>query len=361
MFGDMMFPFVQTPANVADKLMDYAGVGAIKAALQWQKTAGTDAFDQKLFVDRLARSFTGSFIMALGAAFLKHGLIKRDPKEWEEKQAMRNAGALSYSIKVGNGWQTIEWATPVSDLFLMGAYVGELVDTWDDVRDLATGAQAVLDTGALAVNVLFSNSFLSSFADFVESGDVGSGAQDLVLGYTSRFTPSAIAQVAQIMDSVERDTSADTEIEATIKYLMSRIPFLRETLPVKIGTDGKVVQSKHGDNVAMRAFNVLLNPGTYSKQTDDPVNTEIYRLYEEGFRDHILPSSPYKVGNVTLTAEQRREYQTGLGERTYAAAEKVMNGSAYKSADDKKKAELLEEAINSAEKKYKSEFKKTLK
>ena len=80
--GDIALPFVQTPANIFDKLMDYSPYGYVRAI----KKAGTvrdSAWSQKQFVDTLARSLTGTGIILFGYFGFLNGLIKGGEREDE--------------------------------------------------------------------------------------------------------------------------------------------------------------------------------------------------------------------------------------------------------------------------------------
>ena len=90
-FGEMVLPFTQTPANIMDKLLDYSPVGLGRALVQLGREGKSSEFNQKLFVDRISRSLTGGGIMALGAALMRAGLLSLGASDQEEAEAMRLA------------------------------------------------------------------------------------------------------------------------------------------------------------------------------------------------------------------------------------------------------------------------------
>ena len=364
-FGDIILPFARTPANIADKLLDYSPVGLGRAIHQWGKTAGTDAFNQKLFVDRVGRSLTGTGILLLGAALAAKGILVSSPDDSEEREAMKNAGVGAHSLKFGDTYHTIEWASPVGTLLLMGGAMSNVFDK-DTLASQASASEIAINGAQEGINAFFSNSFLSGVADLIGAENVGEAITDAVINSTSRATPSQLSALARIFDEYERDTYDTDPLVAQGKYLLSRIPGLRNLLPEKIATDGTYMENTTGDTIVGRAVENLIDPGNTTRLTDDPVHREIYRLSSEGLSGHTLPTAEYSLSWTVnkvktthkLTEEERREYQQMLGEATYAAAQTVINDPSYANWDDETRSEKLKKAVddaaNSARKQYRN-------
>lgn len=351
--GSLALPFAQTPANLADKILDYS-IGTVRALTQLGKAKKTGEFNQKLFVDRIGRSITGKGLMILGFSLAKAGIINLSGDDDKERQAMKNAGVVPYSLQLGDVSVAINWAEPVGSIILMGAMLA---------KSGANGeALNVIDGGKMLINSFFDNGVLQNLTNLLGGGygDVAGGLFNFILGTTTQFMPSGIAAIARISDPYERDTYDPNVLLQQGKKLMTYFPGLRQLLPFKYGTDGKPVESNYGETLIGRMANTLINPALADKKSGDAVNDEIYRLYQSGFTDQLLPTAAKTLANTTLTAEQRRELQRMLGEATYSAAERVINSGSYESMTDEQRVEALSDAITDAATDARNDFKSTL-
>ena len=357
-FGEMVLPFTQTPANIMDKLLDYSPVGLGRALAQLGREGKSSEFNQKLFVDRISRSLTGGGIMALGAALMRAGLLSLGASDQEEAEAMRLAGVQEYAIKLGDSYVSIDWAEPAGSLMLIGAEIArqfgdDRIESEMDVFDSA------VDATVTGLNVFFNNSFLSGVADLISGNQsVGEAIVDTVLGSASQYTSSGLSAIGRILDPYERYTYSPDLLASEARYLLSRFPGVRSTLDVKIGADGKPVKSTSGDTILARLVENMLVPYRSKKETNDATSKELYRLFAAGYDNALLPIAPKRLQGAELTADQRRDLQTAIGTDTYAAAEKVISSSAYKRATDAEREAMLDDAISNAESKAKKAWAK---
>lgn len=357
-FGEMVLPFTQTPANIMDKLLDYSPVGLGRALVQVGKEGKSGEFNQKLFVDRISRSLTGGGIMALGAALMRAGLLSLGASDQEEAEAMRLAGVQEYALKLGDSYVSIDWAEPAGSLMLIGAEIArqfgdDRIESEMDVFDSA------VDATVTGLNVFFNNSFLSGVADLISGNQsVGEAIVDTVLGSASQYTSSGLSAIGRILDPYERYTYSPDWLASEARYLLSRFPGVRSTLDVKIGADGKPVKSTSGDTILARFVENMLVPYRSKKETNDATSKELYRLFAAGYDNALLPIAPKRLQGAELTADQRRDLQTAIGTDTYAAAEKVISSSAYKRATDAEREAMLDDAISNAESKAKKAWAK---
>ena len=357
-FGEMVLPFTQTPANIMDKLLDYSPVGLGRALVQFGKEGKSSEFNQKLFVDRISRSLTGGGIMALGAALMRAGLLSLGASDQEEAEAMRLAGVQEYAIKLGDSYVSIDWAEPAGSLMLIGAEIArqfgdDRIESEMDVFDSA------VDATVTGLNVFFNNSFLSGVADLISGNQsVGEAIVDTVLGSASQYTSSGLSAIGRILDPYERYTYSPDLLASEARYLLSRFPGVRSTLDVKIGADGKPVKSTSGDTILARLVENMLVPYRSKKETNDATSKELYRLFAAGYDNALLPIAPKRLQGAELTADQRRDLQTAIGTDTYAAAEKVISSNAYKRATDAEREAMLDDAISNAESKAKKAWAK---
>ena len=360
-FGDLVMPFVQTPGNITDKLIDYSGVGgAARGIAQIIGAKKTGEFDQKLFVDRMGRSMTGFGMMALGYALAKCGALVLGARDDEERQAMNNAGVKEFSITIdGETYHTIDWADPTANLLFIGGAIAEMG------FEGATMGQIVEASTGTAVNSIFQMSVLQNLAS------VFSGSEDNVwrnLGGTAenfptQFVWATINAVARTADPYERETYSPDRLQQMANKIMAKIPGLRERLPIKLNTAGQEVESYRGDTAVERFIQSFINPGYTTEATDDVVHSELWRLRKEGgFDSQYLPKAYKSFDGIQLTTEEYQEYQRILGNATYSAALKVIESAEYKKADDAEKADMLDKAISKAiSSKEVKDFKNSLK
>ena len=357
-FGEMVLPFTQTPANIMDKLLDYSPVGLGRALAQLGREGKSSEFNQKLFVDRISRSLTGGGIMALGAALMRAGLLSLGASDQEEAEAMRLAGVQEYALKLGDSYVSIDWAEPAGSLMLIGAEIArqfgdDRIESEMDVFDSA------VDATVTGLNVFFNNSFLSGVADLISGNQsVGEAIVDTVLGSASQYTSSGLSAIGRILDPYERYTYSPDWLASEARYLLSRFPGARNALDVKIGADGKPVKSTSGDTILARFVENMLVPYRSKKETNDATSKELYRLFAAGYDNALLPIAPKRLQGAELTADQRRDLQAAIGTDTYAAAEKVISSNAYKRATDAEREAMLDDAISNAESKAKKEWAK---
>ena len=111
LLGDITMPFVQTPTNIFDKLLDYSPYGFVRA-IKLAGTVSDSVWNQKRFVDTLARAFTGTGVVVFGYFGFLKGFTgsKRDENE-RVIGAEQRAGIKKYSVVVGDKSYTYDWAS----------------------------------------------------------------------------------------------------------------------------------------------------------------------------------------------------------------------------------------------------------
>ncbi len=347
--GDLLLPFVQTPGNLADKLIDYSPAGLARALRQIGKSAKTGEFNQKLFVDRVGRSVTGTGLMILGYALSASGLLHGAGDNEKERQAMKNAGVQAYSLDLGNGLTvSVNWAEPLGTILLMGAAM-EQSGIGSDGLSWANAAALGKDALHLGVNSFFNNTVLQNVTSLLSGYDAAGGIEDFLLGSTTQNAPSLLKALAQIADPYERDTYDPDKLKQAANRLMAYIPGLRNQLPQKIGTDGQPVQSNYGESAGERAVNSLINPAMNDRANDDPANNEVWRLFDEGkYTEQLFPAAEKKVNDRVLTAEERRAWQTASGTILHGTVGALLEDERYKALTDEERSALIGDAIGYA-------------
>lgn len=318
LLGDIVMPFTSTPSNVLDKLIDYSPGGLAKAVYQLGKSGKN--FDQKLFVDRAARSLTGTGMGILGYVMASKGLItgKGDDNK-RAAQFERAAGKSSYAFKIGDKYYTFDFAQPISGTLAIGAdaYFGGK-DKKDFISSLTGGLQGGLNT-------LINQSLFQGVANLLSGYSPAASISKSILGGVTQLTPTSSKQLAQLVDPVTRETYDPNTLKQTVNQLKSRIPFLSETLLPKINVLGQEVKNFDGQNTP---YNVFLNPGFTTQEKTSPGIKLLNDLYKETGKSEILPMPVDK--NITikgnkrpLTPQEYNQYQTMLGQESMRKIEEL--------------------------------------
>jgi len=313
--GTVSIPFVKTPANILDKAIDYSPIGTIKGITQLMSKK---TFDQKLFVDRIGRSITGSATIALGYELAKKGLVTgQSNKDLDMAALDRQAGKQPYAIKSGDTYHTIDWMQPSSIPLMIGA------DMFYGGKDKKAATNVIVDAVKSGGTTLFKQSLLQGVQKLFGGYDPISGVSSVVSGIPTQFLPGSLPkQIAQLTDSTVRDTYDPSKLKTIKNQIVSKIPGLSKTLPAKIDTMGREVKQFNGKN---NLFNTFLNPGftsTYKPSNAEKLATDTYN--ETGnkgvFPRVVNKSITYKEGKdnktIQLTPKEKKEFQQYIGKET---------------------------------------------
>jgi hypothetical protein len=354
--GDLLIPFAQTPANILDKLLDYSPAGLGKALFHLGTTAGKGTFDQKLFVDRLARTFTGAGISLLTYALMEKGLISgnlSDSKDVRNAQTLQ--GQQAYSIKIGDTWYSFDWAQPIAGI------IAGTVDAIKAGADSDDIIQATSEGAVAGIDTVFNQSVLQGLANLMSGYSPAMGIARSLMSSTSQATPTGMGQIARIIDPIVRETYDPNPVVQQGKKLVARIPFASRTLPAKIDVAGRVVKQSQGRGVGARMWENLLSPGLRRDETHDPVNAELLRLQSQTGNNAVLLNTAPKIftddgKNYILTSDEYVTYQKTMGQEAYSKIQKLMNTPEYRRMSDDEKAKAIKDIHEEAIQKARYEF-----
>jgi len=318
-----IIPFSKTPANILNKLLEYSPAGLAKAiGHAGLSKAGKTVFNQKYFVDNIARGLTGTGLALLGYAMASKGIVKgKTDKDKDVAAFERLMGINSYSIVVDGKSYTFDWAQPIGSVLAAGAdayYSGMNKDNFSEQMSAALQGYG---------NTFFNQSMMQSLSRFLNTYNPISGVASSVLNTTNIVTPTLGAQVARTIDPYVRDTSADTGAAEWVNKLLARTPGLSMTLPKKIDTLGQEQKQSQGRGLLARAFEQFISPGYFGdmEKANDTMK-QIYDIYKTAEVDNpkaIFPklapdsfskTTKGKKNTIKLTAEQKQEWQKLSGE-----------------------------------------------
>lgn len=387
--GDLILPFTNVPGNIASAAIQYSPAGFINAGAEVVKVlrkakAGTlTAAEQAKAVTDFGRAFNGTMGIALFAVLAGAGVMNVAGDDDKDKEALEKSEGVSgtqLNLSALNRWisgESTEWRDgddlvsigfldPINAQMTYGALLADCYKddgkiTFGDVtrENLSSIYQSVMDLPAMSQFQEIENSLKYSKED-----NDGRKLADATLRYgasqATSFIPNIVSGVAQGIDGTVRDTyNGDTVWENSLNAMKSKIPWLRETIPVALDNWGQ--EKKYTGTAAENFLNATLNPGSVTKYRTSDVNQELYRLGENIDIKYPEKKAP-KIGSrdgekVPLNQDERRQYQMAYGQTAYDNIQKVIQSSVYKQSSDEEKAaaiqNLLEVAMAAGKKKAK--------
>ena len=379
--GDIMLPFAQVPSNLGARAIEYspAGLGVaaadfinmIDAARKGEFTAA----QQAKAVQGVGRALTGSGMIAIAAAGALRGWLKvtgddddknkdalgkthgLDGTQLNISAALRDLRGESAQWKAGDQLLSIGFLDPLNAQLTTGALIADDIRSEAGVtagrvlgNSLSGALQSVLDTPVMSTFQDMATNYEYSGAS-TPGGKMMDAAQKYAANQLSSVIPNSLRGIAQGLDDTERNAySSDNVWQQAVDNAKASIPGLRETLPAKTDVWGNPVKNEGG----IRNFmNRNINPGNITTYKTDAVSSEIEKISEATgeslYPDRTAPRSLKVDGEaVSLTFEQRSMYQKAYGDAYSAAVTSLMNDKNYKAMPDSMKAEILQQAKDTA-------------
>lgn len=380
--GDLLIKYTQVPGALVHRSIEFTPAGyakAIYALVMAQKNGGIknmSALQQRNIALTIGRAATGHGLIALFAALTKAGIIlNADDEDDPDAKALRAAGGISGTqinvdalgrlirgesadLRDGDELWGIEFMQPVNGLMTIGA----LLNNSKEGQNLAQRwLEAILHGTVQSIDDLSVMNTLRTVQNSLEYSQEESAlgkAKDVLLelakSSATGFIPSPVRQFAQGMDAYYRDAYGSKNLLTQGKeQAMNAIPGLRQKLPTKLTNFGE--DKTYGGSTVQRWMNAFFTPGSVrTYQADDTVQ-ELLDLYYASGNEKIIPakSAPYKiqVGNerYEMSAEERREYQTTMGQTAKLWMEQFFDSEDYADMTTEERAAQVEKIVKSAE------------
>ena len=337
--GDILVPYAQTPANVAQQGINYSPLGvinAIKSGLQGnQRQATLDA----------ARAITGTGIIGTGYGLSKAGAITPNIEDYQTRKNFEALGERPNQIKLPDGsLMSYTQLQPLAAPLSAGAILGDLKDG-DYMAALDKGVGSIADLSMLRG--------LNDFADTYKDKGIASAFINTLTNLPTQYIGSGINQLNAYIDPYQRETYDPNPIIQGLNQARAKTPVLSKTLPKKYDVTGSEVE-KYPTKGVRKAFDVFVNPVFVNKPKDDVVLQEVAALTENtGDKDGLffLPERKIKMDDGTtkqLSGREFSEYSKVLGEVTYQGYQKMINTPRYANADDATRLKLLNDIKKNA-------------
>ena len=379
--GDIMLPFAQVPSNLGARAIEYSPAGLGVAAADFinmidsARKGEFTAAQQAKAVQGVGRALTGSGMIAIAAAGALRGWLKvtgddddknkdalgkthgLDGTQLNISAALRDLRGESAEWQAGDQLLSIGFLDPLNAQLTTGALIADDIRSEAGVtagrvlgNSLSGALQSVLDTPVMSTFQDVATNYEYSGAS-TPGGKMMDAAQKYAANQLSSIIPNSLRGIAQGLDDTERNAySSDNVWQQAVDNAKASIPGLRETLPAKTDVWGNPVKNEGG----IRNFmNRNINPGNITTYKTDAVSSEIEKISEATntslYPDRTAPRSLKVDGEaISLTFEQRSMYQKAYGDAYSAAVTSLMNDKNYKAMPDSMKAEILQQAKDTA-------------
>lgn len=350
LFAGGVIPFKKTPINIAKTGAAYSPLGLLDTLTTQTYKLKNGQITGNQYIDRLAQGLTGSAMFGLGTLLAKLGILRAGTDK-DDEYAEQIGQTKSYSVRVGDKNYDISWFAPSAMPLLMGA---ELVEATDG-KEVTFGD--IAETLASTVNPLSEMSFVSGLNSSIRSYSnsdspvdaIGAFGKNAAKSYFGQFVPTIGGQINKIIDDTERSTTATKdspwkEGESFARQQINKIPGGSFLLEPKTDVWGN--EKKRDSNVAVRAFDALINPGTVTKDQTTRVDKEIMSLVEAADDTSIKPTIPknyftYDGEEVDLSSKDYTKYKKIYGQYMYNTYDALLDDKYYKSLEPSEKVKVL--------------------
>jgi hypothetical protein len=347
--GDVLIKFTKTPANLTKAIYDFSPAAiatiapqAIRLTKAVKNGTATPSM-QKKFVSNFGKMAAGTMLYVIFAALYAAGHIKGSSDEDKDVAAFEKyiQGIPEYSIKIGGKWFSYDWAQPI------GAVPAIIADFMESREEGSGAIDSVINAFKAGGEVLFNQSFMTSFKTLFSAESFSEGLLDIILGEVTVPVPTVFSQLANVLDKKRRVTYDGTsEFKSALNRALIKIPGIRNMLEADIDVLGREV-----DNSQKSWFNAFFNPANVYTDTSTDVTDHAYEIYQSTGDVGAIPAkAPYSVKlqgkTVKLDDAQRAQYQKAMGETASDLIEILLENDVYKAMNDEEKLSVLKQVYS---------------
>ena len=347
--GDIVMPFVKTPANVAALGLEYsAGFGRlalnlVNGTILRDVRNRTWSAQSQAAVNAAVRNGIGVLLALLLVAGLEPEdyISTFDLASPKERDLARMKNAPFNSVKIGGEYVSLDYFGPLSAPMTAVLEAQKREGFWTVAYEYVKTALVQASSTIPAIEGLSSavgagTELARMDADTLVK-EVSNDAVDAAL---SRLVPAILGDVAKVIDDYERDMSGASIVDKTAE----KLPFVREALPVHFNTaTGKPKES---------SLRQLFFGSRIKKAEENDFIREINRLFESKNApviSDITRSSAFSDLSADEKAEIRSEFSGGFRNRFGRfikgypeQALKMMKSVSYQRASDIRKKQALD-------------------
>lgn len=359
--GDLVLPFIMTPANLAVAIYDYSPAAAVSVANNARKynnalKSGENVeFAQKALVDSFGKASVGVLLYAIAYVLANAGIISGGEDEDKDIRAtMKAQGYQPYSIKIGDLTFSYDWAQPLANPFATMAELHRQTEMNKNNPNKSNEANNVFKAIAEAFTIggdrLYEQSFLQSLKNLLSAESPKDGIINFLVDIPASFVPTLSKQVADMIDGSSKATYDGNNLLTTMFAKAAvRVPGLKSLLPSKKNIMGNDMMMYGGEN---NIFNVMFNPANVSKDIMGDIGTEITDVYNHTGENGVMPQVAIKYidydtnadgvkERITFDNAQQATLQEYMGTTMANAMNEMLNNDVYQNASYEDKATAL--------------------
>lgn len=339
--GDIILKYPKTPANLLVRALEYSPLNYVRAVMELAKPLMGQAFDQRAFVNNIARATVGTGMINLGFSLGSLGILTPRPgsdKDARTAQDLQGIKSYSFNIsalkryvlsgfdrdaakpRVGDQLFSYDWAQPASIPLAIGVNLSE---NNGKVKEGTFTERALQTFGPLATEVIKSSdtlteqSLLQGIQRLFGFGGLQQGLVENVLAIPQSFVPTILNQINQYTDNASRETYDPDLFKASYNQFAARVPLLATTLPQRVDVLGR--PKERFPNESNTFFNVFFNPAFVDQIKNDPTLNEVITIFEQTGETTQFPrlvDKRIKVNgeNRLLNTDELINYQRTVGQ-----------------------------------------------
>lgn len=360
-------PFKQTPMNVAIQGFEYSPAGLLKTLTYNTVQLKNGNINANQYINKISKGLTGTGIALLGYALTSAGILKASGSGDDKDDYEKAQGKQTYSIKIGDNTYTLDWLAPAGIPLFIGSELYQISKADAEEKkggnatqsEIAQSAENIFNAMTTTMNPMTEMTMLSGLTSTLKSyaNDPAQTLGNILINtgksYVTQSVPTALGQVARSTDDKERSTSSTESnvftkaIDSTKNQIMSKVPGLRQLLPVATDVWGNEAKSKN------YIENAIL-PANRKEIKEEPLDKELTRLYDATGESSVIPDT-YIDKTLTIAKEKYRlsneEYadlKKQYGQTSYKILSNLTSSSDYKNMTDEQKVKAVTEAYKYA-------------
>jgi hypothetical protein len=358
-------PFKQTPMNVAIQGFEYSPAGLLKTLTYDTTQLKKGNINANQYINKISKGLTGTGIALLGYALTSAGKLKASSGGDDKDDYEKSLGKQSYAIQIGDNTYSLDWLAPAGIPLFVGSELYQISKADAEEKkggnvnqnEIAQSAENLFNAMTTAMNPMTEMTMLSGLTSVLKSyaNDPAQALGNIVINtgksYVTQSVPTALGQIARSTDDKERSTSSTESnvftkaIDSTKNQIMSKVPGLRQMLPVATDVWGNEIEGKN------YIENAIL-PANRKEVKTDKVDEAITKLYDETGESSVIPDT-YIQKTLTLDKEKYRltneEYaqlKQQYGQSSHDLLEALTQSSDYDKLTNEQKVKAVKEVYS---------------
>lgn len=369
-----LIPFKKTPMNVAITGYQYSPLGLMTSLTKGSVDLRKGKITANQYIDNISKGLTGTGIALLGYALTEAGILKASGGDDDKEKFEEQQGKQSYSIQIGDNTYSLDWLAPAGIPLFIGSelyQIGKAKEENGEVKNqnqFITSLENIANAGMTAMNPMSEMSMVSGLVSTLKSyaQDPMQGLSNTLVNmgksYVNQMFPTALGQVSKTLDDKERSTTSTESgiltkaVDSTKNQIMSKIPGLRQMLPVATDIWGNEKEQK-GNYIDNAVF-----PWNKKEITTNSTDKALTELYDKTGESSVLPDSfinktlTYDKQKYRLTDQEYAELKKEYGKTSYAIISGLTKSKDFNAMSEEQQVKAISEAYKYAKAKIKSTY-----